>query len=278
MCRKILAIALMLMLCFAACAEEAILPFGEALTFETQITADGRARLSADEADYATLSFTLQIEDNRGPMHFKKYYGDSYQLSGKEAVLEISLRLNDYEGEAAINPNRIILLTLQDENGETAKGYQMTNWEMDGTNVIPMNANLPISVFKRYDYDEDAPFNMRYLVVHSFNDGVEETYLMDMVDPDGKNTFTIVYDELKRKSRGKAVKELQTRLKELGLLTGSSVDGVYGPNTAESVKAAQKLLGFEETGVATHEFQKALYKYVPEPEEEPAEETQAPAE
>lgn len=267
MCRRILCLLTLLVLLFAAAwAEESIVPYGESLSFETQITPDGRARTKADGGDFETLSFTIEMTGNRGPVHFKKFYEEDFALKGTEAVAEFKLTLNDYEGEAEINPNRIILITLQAENGDTAAGYQLTNWEMGGSTQLPMVSNLPITAFKRYDFDEDDANPMRYLVVHSFNNGVEETYLLDMRDPEGGNSFYIVYDELKRKSRGKAVKELQTKLSELGLLKGSSIDGVYGPNTAESVKAAQKLLGFEETGVATHEFQKALYKYVPEGE------------
>lgn len=256
---KILTLVLILVLLLgAAMAETAVIPFGEKLEFETQITPDGKARLQ-NEADYATLRFTIRMKGNRGPMHFKKFYGEDFALKGSEAVAEFELSFTGKDME--INPNNVILLTLQAENGETASGYRMTNWEMAGSTDLPMTEGLNITAFKRYDFDEDDENPMRYLVVHSFNDGVEQTYLMDMLNPKAENTFTIIYPELKRKSRGSAVKELQAKLKELGLLSGSSVDGVYGPGTAESVKAAQKLLGFEETGVATHEFQKALYKY-----------------
>ena len=258
MLRKMLAGCLAIMLLACAAMAETIIPYGEELQFETQVTSEGVARLHG-ESDYETLSFTIRLTANHGPMHFKKYYGGDFALKGNEAVVKLELRLNDAEG-LEINPNRVILLTMQAENGETASGYQMMDWEMGGNTEFTLGSK-PISVFKRYDFDEEDENPMRYLVVHSFNDGVEETYLMELADPEKEGSFYIVYPELKRKSRGQAVKELQARLKEMGLLTGSSVDGVYGPGTAESVKVAQKLLGFEETGVATHEFQKALYKF-----------------
>lgn len=263
MFRKMLSMALLLvMLLTAACAEAVIVPYGEELSFQTQITPSGKARLKAG-TPYETLSFTIKVTGNRGPVHFKKYYAEDFALKGTEAVAQIQLTLNDYQGQAKINPNNIILLTMQAENGDKANGYQMMNWEMGGNTDLPMVSNLPITAFKRYDFDEDDPNPMRYLVVHAFNNGAEQTYLMELADPAEQGSFYIIYDELKRKSRGKAVKELQKKLDELGLLKGSSIDGVYGPNTAESVKAAQLLLGFEETGVATHAFQKALYKYMP---------------
>ena len=256
-CRKICALLLIvIMLVSAACAEE-IIPFGEELTFETQITADGKARLNGEEL-YETVAFTLKVTGNRGPVHFKKHYEEAFALNGKEAVAEIELVLH---AERELNPNQTFLITLRAENGDAAKGYQLMDWEIGGDTTFAVPGENKVRIFKRYDFDEDDANPMRYLVIHSFNDGVEQTYLMDMRDPDGESSFYVVYEELRRKSRGKAVKELQTRLSELGLLKGSSIDGVYGPATAESVKSAQKLLGFEETGIADHDFQKALYKY-----------------
>jgi len=264
MLKKMLAAALAMAMLMSAALARTIVPYGEELTIETQVTADGKARLKG-ESDYETLSFTLRVTGNHGPMHFKKFYGEDFALRGNEAVAKIHLSLNSDAG-FEINPNRVILITMQAENGETASGYQLTNWEMGGSTDIPVAGGKAIDVFKRYDFDEDDENPMRYLAVHSFNDGVEEIYLMELADPEEEGSFYIIYPELRRKSRGAAVKELQLKLRELGLLKGSSADGVYGPNTAESVKEAQKLLGFEETGVATHEFQKALYKYVPEGE------------
>ena len=261
--KLLICLALMIALTMGfAFAEETAVPFGESYTFETQITPDGRARLTADDGEYETLSFTVTMKGSRGPMHFKKFYGGDIELKGTEAVGEFAVTLNDYAGDAEIDLKNIVLFTLRAENGDMQKGYKLMNWEMLGSYDLPMVSGQPISVFKRYDFDEDDENPMQYLAVHSFNDGVETVQLMEMHDPRAKeDTFRIIYPELRRKSRGAAVKELQAKLRELGLLSGSSVDGVYGPGTAESVKSAQKLLGFEETGVATHEFQRALYKY-----------------
>lgn len=264
MIRKLISLVLtVLMLLSWACAEGDVVPFGRELRFETQVTSAGVARLHGEE-DFETLSFTIRMTGNRGPVHFKKYYEDGFALKGSEAVAEFELTLEDYAGDAQINPNRVILFTLQAENGGGASGYRLMDWEMGGSDDIALVPGKKVKLFKRYDFDEEDENPMCYLAVHTFNDGVEQIFRMDMRDPGGENSFYVVYDELKRKSRGKAVVALQQKLQELGLLSGSSVDGVYGPGTAESVKAAQQLLGFEETGIATHEFQKALYKYIPE--------------
>ncbi|UJW59234.1 peptidoglycan-binding protein [Bacillus sp. A116_S68] len=53
---------------------------------------------------------------------------------------------------------------------------------------------------------------------------------------------------LRQGSRGSQVRELQTRLKNLGYLT-SSVDGVYGPLTAEAVRKLQRQTSISADGV-----------------------------
>ena len=54
---------------------------------------------------------------------------------------------------------------------------------------------------------------------------------------------------LKKGSSGADVKALQTKLKELGFLTGS-LDGVFGANTEKAVKAFQKSAGLAADGIA----------------------------
>lgn len=59
-------------------------------------------------------------------------------------------------------------------------------------------------------------------------------------------------------SSGEAVKRLQQKLVDMGLLN-DKVDGVFGQKTAAAVCAAQKLLGYEETGIASEEFREVLF-------------------
>jgi peptidoglycan hydrolase-like protein with peptidoglycan-binding domain len=54
---------------------------------------------------------------------------------------------------------------------------------------------------------------------------------------------------LKKGAKGQAVKDLQESLKALGLAPGS-IDGVFGKQTEDAVKAFQKLTGLEVDGVA----------------------------
>ena len=66
------------------------------------------------------------------------------------------------------------------------------------------------------------------------------------------------YPDLDTSSSGKAVTNLQTRLKNLGYFEGS-VNGTYDANTAQAVKFAQRALSMSDNGVATNAFQKQLY-------------------
>ena len=65
---------------------------------------------------------------------------------------------------------------------------------------------------------------------------------------------------LKSGSSGTAVKQLQTRLKELGYYTGS-VDGSYGAGTASAVKDFQAANNLTADGVAGTKTQEKVYSY-----------------
>ena len=64
-------------------------------------------------------------------------------------------------------------------------------------------------------------------------------------------------DDLGRESEGKDVLNLQTRLRDLGIYAGK-LDGKYGGGTVNAVREAQRLMGLEETGVASPGFLAAL--------------------
>jgi len=64
-------------------------------------------------------------------------------------------------------------------------------------------------------------------------------------------------EDLGRESEGKDVLNLQTRLRDLGIYAGE-LDGKYGGGTVNAVREAQRLMGREETGVASPAFIAAL--------------------
>lgn len=66
------------------------------------------------------------------------------------------------------------------------------------------------------------------------------------------------YTTLVRGDSGDNVRSLQSRLKELGYLSGS-VDGSFGGQTESAVKAFQKALGLTQSGVASSSLQEKLF-------------------
>jgi len=66
------------------------------------------------------------------------------------------------------------------------------------------------------------------------------------------------YIELKYKSKGDAVKRLQSRLKELGYYSGD-IGGNYLEKTKAAVESFEKAIGLSSTGVATAGLQDILY-------------------
>ncbi len=59
-------------------------------------------------------------------------------------------------------------------------------------------------------------------------------------------------------SKGNEVRDLQTRLRDLGIYSGE-IDGRYGAGTVNAVRDAQQLMGVEESGLATPEFLSVIY-------------------
>jgi len=72
------------------------------------------------------------------------------------------------------------------------------------------------------------------------------------------NEFINNDNELKVGSQGEAVRMLQQKLIDLGLLTGNA-DGIYGNMTASAVSAAQAQMGMDQTGRASLDFLEAFY-------------------
>lgn len=64
--------------------------------------------------------------------------------------------------------------------------------------------------------------------------------------------------ELKKGSSGESVRKLQQKLADMGLLN-DKVDGVFGNNTENALKAAQQKMGVAVNGIADEEFLDILY-------------------
>jgi len=74
------------------------------------------------------------------------------------------------------------------------------------------------------------------------------------------NSFLGIPDEpgiLGKNSSGDEVRDLQLKLRALGIFN-EEITGTYSLSTVKAVREAQKLLGVEQTGMATLEFQEAI--------------------
>lgn len=81
----------------------------------------------------------------------------------------------------------------------------------------------------------------------------------------GSQTYTLLYSfdaepyVLKEGAEGKDVKMVQDRLEELGYLSSSQVDGIYGQNTISAVTAFQKRNSLSQDGLAGEKTLEKIY-------------------
>ena len=241
----------------ASQSEPVIVPYGEAISIDTQIKADGTARRTADAEAYETVNVTLQVDAHKGPTYFHSNYADSYMLQGNEAAVEFELTLNEYYGSADIIPQNFLLITFRGESdAEVIQGYQLMDTEIGGKTGIAVYSDTPTTLYKRYPYDKTT--EMVYMKVNTYNDGVESTYLFEIIDPNPEPMYPASYTPLEVGSKGDDVYKLQEKLIEMELLDDKA-DGKFGKKTGEAVKACQAQLGLEETGYADAELMNALF-------------------
>ena len=237
--------------------EPVIIPYGEAFSINTQIKADGTARRTADAEAYETVNLTLQVDAHKGPNYFQSNYSDSYMLQGNEAVVEFELTLNEYMGNAEIIPQNFLLVTFRGEtDADIIQGFQLMDTEIGGKTGISVYSDTPTTLYKRYPYSTTA--DMVYMVVNTYNDGVEDSYWFEIIDPNPEKLYPETFEPLTEGSKGDEVAKLQEKLIAMGLLDDKA-DGKFGKKTGEAVAACQALMGFEETGIADAALMNALF-------------------
>ncbi len=84
---------------------------------------------------------------------------------------------------------------------------------------------------------------------YDIDDGLSYDSFLGITDQEGA---------LGRSAEGPAVRDLQYRLRDLGLYDGKQ-SGVYDSATVNAVRAAQYLMGGDVSGIATPDFQQAIY-------------------
>ncbi|MBR1560492.1 MAG: SH3 domain-containing protein, partial [Clostridia bacterium] len=105
-----------------------------------------------------------------------------------------------------------------------------------------------VKIYKSGEVDED----LRALLLQSSytnESGLSYKEFLGIPDEEGV---------MGRYSEGDDVRDLQIRLRDLGLYT-EEISGVYQVPTVTAVREAQALMGMEQTGVATLDFQEAVY-------------------
>ena len=105
-----------------------------------------------------------------------------------------------------------------------------------------------VKIYKSGEVDEDL---RALLLQNSYTNESGMSYREFLGIPDEEGVMG-------RYSEGEDVRDLQMRLRDLGLYT-EEVSGVYQVPTVTAVREAQTLMGMEATGVATLDFQKVLY-------------------
>ncbi|MDD6884710.1 MAG: peptidoglycan-binding domain-containing protein [Eubacteriales bacterium] len=222
---------------------------GDAYSFETEILADGTARLNAADADFGTVKLTVTLMDSLEPEYYAENYATTYKLTGTEACAVLQVRFDETTGASSVIPQDVILVRVADENGAIADGYQMMDAEIGGNYDVAVQLGTAGTLYKRYEYHPDSP--AKYLVLTTYQGGKATDVYFRLERP-------VVYETLQRGSRSDAVKALQEKLVEKGYLTGTA-DGVFGAKTEAAVKSAQEAAAMEQTGIADNDFQHYLY-------------------
>ena len=236
----------------------AVVPFGESYTFDTQIKADGQARLVADDGEYETISLTMTMVNYMLPKDFADKYANQYRLSGTEAGAGFELILNDYTGDLEIIPEDVIKLALESESGNVELGFRLMDAEINGNYGVKIDTNTPKVLYKRYQYTNVGE-PMEYLVVSCYNDGVEGRILFELEsDVVPESSPAVVYSTLQKGAKGEDVIVLQQALIDQGFLEGTA-DGDFGSKTEQAIKDAQKKFEMEQTGIADAAFQQRLH-------------------
>lgn len=244
--------------------EVVYVPFGVSQEISAQINSDGTTRKTVGDQTFETLNFEVNVTRYLTPDYYQQNYSTQYQMQGNEAGVEFELTLKDYMGAQTIMPQELFEVSLETAKGVSEQGFQLTDAEIHGNNKVTLDTNIPKMFYKRFKFSESVG-DMTYLSVVTTVDGVATQYLFELGEPvrptpvpTPEPTPVVNYETLDIGSRNETVVKLQSKLIELGYLTGTA-DGAFGAMTQTAVKAAQAELGMEQTGIATNEFQQKLY-------------------
>ena len=239
-----------------------IVPYGEVVTFTTEMTPDGHIHRGPQDGDsYETVSITMKVDAYKDFDYFEENYGSKYDLKGGTAAVQLDMTLNDYAGQVTVIPQNFLLITFRGEtDDQTLQGYQLLDREIAGNIDVELVSGETTTLYKRYPFSEMG--EMKYMVVNTYNGGEQTTYWFEIHAPAPAVTEAPSLEAsaggLTIGSKGDDVKKLQAKLIEMKLLSGQP-DGAFGKYTADAVKQLQKKYGMEQTGVADAAFLEKLY-------------------
>ena len=223
--------------------------------FEAEIQENGLPRASTASENYETVPFTVTVSELLGPEWFSDTYAkDGLYLDGTEACahLLVSFPAQEDLDISSIIPQETLPMKVIDSQGTALNGYQLMDQPSGGAYNVPVTADTPADLYKRYDYSEDA----RYLVLTAYRNDVRYEYCFSLRYDDPN----VDYEEQKQGARGELIRTMKQKLITLGYLReGAARSDQFDWDTQNAVKAAQKAFEMEQTGIADTAFFKRLF-------------------
>lgn len=245
---------------------------GEPFSFVAQINEDGEKRTELTDAAYYDIPMTVTLSRYLLPDYYAQTYATQYRINGDEAGAQLDLSIGSVEGLQSVSVQDAVLAVFEDADGQSVQGYKFTNAEIGGESRSDLKVDASGTIFKRFKYD--PAMDLRFLTITYYIDGQPTTVYFSLTEsvlpeetpaPDPEaleptpQPAAAEGDNYTVGAEGDGVRKLQQKLIDLGYLSGKP-DGKFGKWTGEAVKAAQKDMGLEETGIADPAFREALYK------------------
>ena len=227
----------------------------EPFEFEAEIQENGLPRVSTASENYETVPFTVTVSELLGPDWFSETYAkDGLYLDGTEACAHLVVSFPSAEDRdiSSVIPQETLPMKVVDSKGTPLNGYQLMDQPSGGAYAVPVSADTPADLYKRYDYSEDA----RYLVLTAYREDVRYEYCFALRYDDPN----IDYPEQKQGVRSEVVRAMKQKLIALGYLKdGAARSDLFDMDTVNAVKNAQKAFELDPTGIADTAFLKKLF-------------------
>jgi peptidoglycan hydrolase-like protein with peptidoglycan-binding domain len=227
-----------------------------------------QATLGLDTTGIATANLQRMIFSSAAPT----YTGNSFTDTGNTISFG-DTDDQDYDVKPTKKPSSSS--SNYDDDDDDSTGYKTLSYGDTGTRVRNLQSSLKalgyysgavdgvygsgtVAAVKRFEkaYGKTQTGIATVALQTKLFSGDAKPYSAPTTAPAQESTNN--YVTLKPGDSGTRVKQLQQRLKELGYFT-ANIGGNYQTETTKAVKAFQKALGLEQTGVATASLQRKLF-------------------